>query len=270
MTAESMIHRANKGGYGSSQDENIHYEYDWVRPVKVTENSQGGDGSDPLIGIGSESKESSFYGFKFKTWQKRNGGHPIEKDPVTLLNMDDFDRTKVSEKKKKLGKKLDGDDLSEDAIRGAVGGSDTVFSSSHAKPDTSGGMKRNETETEKQSDSNTQEQSTTSVKEEESKNETNDTEVTPESNAIEKDELASKLGDVQTPESGNLSEGQKPSDTQLLENDIKDETKSEIVEEDGNEVGDPVSEPVNEPVSNTVTPEGENNKEDNDIEMTDA
>lgn len=62
--------------------------------------------------------------------------------------MDDFDRTKVSEKKKKLGKKLDGDDLSEDAIRGAVGGSDTVFSSSHAKPDTSGGMKRNETETE--------------------------------------------------------------------------------------------------------------------------
>lgn len=133
MVQEALIERANKGVYGNDNDGR--WKYDWYRPIKPVENSHGSEISDPLAGISSENKETSYYSFRFKTWMKSMS---VEKpiDPPVLLNLADFDRVKIAQEKRNTGKKTNGDDLSEDAIRGAVGGSDSVFTSSHAKPET--------------------------------------------------------------------------------------------------------------------------------------
>ncbi|KAL3233384.1 hypothetical protein RNJ44_03424 [Nakaseomyces bracarensis] len=142
MVEETLIHRANKGVYGGDVDGR--WKYDWYRPVKPVENSHGSEISDPLAGISSENKETSYYSFRYKRWMRDTGVETMEQDPPVLLKLADYDRVKIAQAKKKMGKKNNTDDLSEDAIRGAVGGSDSVFSSSHAKPETATNRKQEE------------------------------------------------------------------------------------------------------------------------------
>lgn len=140
MVEETLIERANKM-YGNG-DNDGRWKYDWCRPVKPVENSHGSEISDPLAGISSENKETSYYSFRFKTWMRDTSEGAKEQDPPVLLNLDQYDRLKIAQAKKK--KSNNGDDLSEDAIRGAVGGSDSVFSSSHSKPETATNKKPEE------------------------------------------------------------------------------------------------------------------------------
>lgn len=112
----SLISRANRlGGFTTDAK---HWEYEWSTTAKQNEN-------------GTDEKVK----YKFKQWVKKD--HPLRdvvEDDTDVLNLDEFDRTKIAKKNARVQEKSGPDSLSINDIRGAVGGSDIPgFSGSDAK-----------------------------------------------------------------------------------------------------------------------------------------
>ncbi|CDO91959.1 unnamed protein product [Kluyveromyces dobzhanskii CBS 2104] len=112
----SLINRANRlGGFTTDVK---HWEYEWSTTAKQNEN-------------GTDEKVK----YKFKQWVRKD--HPLktfEEDDTDVLNLSEFDRTKIAKKNVRAQEKTGPNSLSINDIRGAVGGSDIPgFSGSDAK-----------------------------------------------------------------------------------------------------------------------------------------
>ncbi|EDO18795.1 hypothetical protein Kpol_1028p70 [Vanderwaltozyma polyspora DSM 70294] len=121
---ESLIEKANRGGYVLTADNRQHWKYDWFTPLKKNEVSQERVNMDP----NSMENEESKYPFKYKTWLKADvSDFHDNKEELDVLDLSKYDRTK------KLvvtnGVSVTEDDqssLTMADIRGAVGGSESI------------------------------------------------------------------------------------------------------------------------------------------------
>ncbi|KAG0674419.1 hypothetical protein C6P41_002455, partial [Kluyveromyces marxianus] len=99
----SLISKANRlGGFSSDVK---HWEYEWTSTAKQNEN-------------GTDDKVK----YKFKEWVKQeNAVVDMEEDDSDVLNLDEFDRTKIAKKHVRTQENGGPESLSINDIRGAVG-----------------------------------------------------------------------------------------------------------------------------------------------------
>ncbi|CCE61628.1 hypothetical protein TPHA_0A05540 [Tetrapisispora phaffii CBS 4417] len=156
---ESLINRANSGGFFHSNTKIEHWEYQWYTPVKVNGNDNTGEASlnnfySNIIQVANDEEsinndQVEKYSFRYKKWtrvetpqQKVNENVKSENEELDVLNLALYDRTRKHDEGSKNGKTTNGS-LTVDDIRDAVGGSDSIAGLSKGEAPGTESMKDN-------------------------------------------------------------------------------------------------------------------------------
>ncbi|CCK72392.1 Rtt102p KNAG_0K00240 [Huiozyma naganishii CBS 8797] len=137
---DSLIKKANQGGRFGSSEHIQHWQYVWHTPTRDEEaagrtseldaGATAAKGNNQSQGDSLDQPES--FPFKFKTWKRADECEwDTVEDTLVPLDLDNFDITKVVQDQsavkgghEKETQSMDG--LTEDDIRGAVGGSESI------------------------------------------------------------------------------------------------------------------------------------------------